>query len=58
MQNKKILKIFIGTNNDGKLKEIRDLLPKSTKIYPTMCVGAGDFIYMYNRLKMIKLIRE
>ena len=35
MQNKKILKIFIGTNNDGKLKEIRDLLPKSTKIYST-----------------------
>jgi XTP/dITP diphosphohydrolase len=33
MQNKKITKIFIGTNNDGKLREIRDLLPKSTKVY-------------------------
>ncbi len=35
MLNKKISKIFIGTNNTGKLKEIRDLLPKSTKIYST-----------------------
>ena len=35
MQNKKIIKILIGTNNDGKLKEIRDLLPKSTKIFST-----------------------
>ncbi len=28
MQNKKIKKILIGTNNKGKFKEIRDLLPK------------------------------
>ena len=28
MQNKKIQKLLIGTNNKGKLKEIRDLLPK------------------------------
>ena len=35
MQNKKIIKILIGTNNDGKLKEIKDLLPKSTEIYST-----------------------
>ena len=35
MQNKKIIKILIGTNNDGKLKEIKDLLPKSTKVYST-----------------------
>jgi XTP/dITP diphosphohydrolase len=33
MLNKKITKILIGTNNDGKLKEIRDLLPKSLKVY-------------------------
>ena len=33
MLNKKITKIFIGTNNVGKLKEIKDLLPKSIKIY-------------------------
>ena len=35
MQNKKISKILIGTNNHGKLKEIRDLLPKSTIVYST-----------------------
>ena len=35
MKNKKIIKILIGTNNRGKLKEIKDLLPKSTEIYST-----------------------
>ena len=29
---KKILNLFIGSNNQGKIKEIRDLLPKSTQI--------------------------
>jgi XTP/dITP diphosphohydrolase len=29
----KITKILVGTNNSGKLKEIKDLLPKSLKIY-------------------------
>tara|TARA_A100001015_G_C14984657_1_gene710988 strand:+ start:815 stop:1417 length:603 start_codon:yes stop_codon:yes gene_type:complete len=38
MLNKKIKKIVIGTNNRGKLREIRDLLPKSMKIY-----SASDF---------------
>ena len=35
MLNKKIKEILIGTNNVGKLKEIKDLLPKSTKIFST-----------------------
>tara|TARA_B110001452_G_scaffold257417_1_gene251612 strand:- start:4856 stop:5458 length:603 start_codon:yes stop_codon:yes gene_type:complete len=35
MLNKKIIKILIGTNNKGKLKEIRDLLPESLEIYST-----------------------
>ena len=35
MYNKKILKILIGTNNEGKLREIKDLLPKSIKVYST-----------------------
>jgi XTP/dITP diphosphohydrolase len=35
MLKKKITKIFIGTNNDGKLKEIKGLLPKNLKIYST-----------------------
>ena len=33
MLKKKIIKLLIGTNNKGKLKEIRDLLPKNLKIY-------------------------
>ena len=32
---KKIKKILVGTNNTGKLKEIRDLLPKKLEIYST-----------------------
>ena len=35
MQNKKIKKLIIGTNNKGKLKEIRDLLPKYIKTLST-----------------------
>ena len=35
MSKKKITKLLIGTNNKGKLKEIRDLIPKSIKIYST-----------------------
>ena len=33
MVKKKITKILVGTNNSGKLKEIRDLLPKTLKMY-------------------------
>ena len=33
MLKKKIKKLLIGTNNSGKLKEIRDLLPKNLEIY-------------------------
>ena len=35
MYNKKIKKLLIGTNNKGKLKEIKDLLPKNIKTYST-----------------------
>ena len=35
MQNKKIKRLIVGTNNSGKLKEIRDLLPKNVKIHST-----------------------
>ena len=38
MLKKKITKILVGTNNSGKLKEIRDLLPKTLKMY-----SASDF---------------
>ena len=30
---KKITELLVGTNNPGKLREIRDLLPKNIKIY-------------------------
>jgi len=33
MLKKKITKLLVGTNNKGKLKEIRDLLPKYLEIY-------------------------
>ena len=32
MKKKKILNLFIGSNNQGKIKEIRDLLPKTVQI--------------------------
>ena len=35
MLNKKIKKLIIGTNNKGKLKEIRGLLPKNIKALST-----------------------
>ena len=35
MQNKKIKKLLIGTNNKGKLREIRDLLPNFGKTQST-----------------------
>ena len=33
MLRKKILKLLIGSNNQGKIKEIRDLLPKNLDIF-------------------------
>ena len=35
MLKKKITNLLIGTNNSGKLKEIRGLLPKNLEIYST-----------------------
>ena len=35
MLTKKITKILVGTNNSGKLKEIKGLLPKTLEIYST-----------------------
>jgi len=35
MLKKKNIKLLIGTNNKGKLKEIKDLLPKKLEIYST-----------------------
>ena len=35
MSKQKINKLLIGTNNSGKLREIKSLLPKRIKIYST-----------------------
>ena len=35
MLKEKITKILLGTNNRGKIKEIKDLLPKNLEIYTT-----------------------
>ena len=35
MLKQKIKKLLIGTNNKGKLREIKALLPKNIKIYST-----------------------
>ena len=32
MKKEKILNLFVGSNNQGKIKEIRDLLPKKVQI--------------------------
>ena len=36
MPKQKINKLIIGTNNKGKMREIRSLLPKNIKIYSTL----------------------
>ena len=36
MLKKKIIRLLIGTNNKGKFKEIRDLLPKNLEILSTL----------------------
>ena len=36
MLKKKIIRLLIGTNNKGKFKEIRDLLPKKLEILSTL----------------------
>ena len=35
MPKQKINKLLIGTNNKGKLREIKSLLPKNIEIYST-----------------------
>ena len=38
IKKQNISRILIGSNNKGKIKEIRDLIPKKVEI-----LGAGDF---------------
>ena len=58
MLKKKISKILIGTNNKGKLREIRDLLPKSISIYSTTDFNLKSPIENGNSFKENSLIKS
>ena len=40
MQRQKIREIVIGTNNKGKLREIKDLIPKKVKVLSLKKISA------------------
>ena len=48
MSKQKINKLLIGTNNKGKLREIKSLLPKSIKILST-----SEFDRLRDHLKLV-----
>ena len=52
MLKNKIIKLLVGTNNKGKLREIKDLLPKNVEIY-----SPQDF-KIKSLLKMAKHLRK
>ena len=58
MLKKKISKILIGTNNKGKLREIKDLLPKSISIYSTRDFNLKSPIENGNSFKENSLIKS
>ena len=52
MYKQKINKLLIGTNNKGKLREIKSLLPKNIKIHST-----SEF-NLRSQLKMVRLLKK
>ena len=58
MLKKKISKILIGTNNRGKLREIKDLLPKSISTYSTTDFNLKSPIENGNSFKENSLIKS
>lgn len=58
MSKKKITKLLIGTNNKGKQREIRDLLPKSVEIYLTSNFNLKSPIENGNSFKENSLIKS
>mgnify|MGYP001277244026 CR=1 FL=1 len=58
MLNKKIKELIIGTNNRGKLKEIRVLLPKNIKSYSTSDYGLKSPKENGNNFKENSLIKS
>ena len=53
MSKQKIDKLLIGTNNKGKLREIKSLLPKSIKIHSTSEFNLKSPIETEKHLKKI-----
>ena len=58
MKKKKILNLFIGSNNPGKIKEIRDLLPKKTQILTPKNFNLKSPKRLAQLLKKIHFLRQ
>ena len=58
MSKKKIYKLLIGTNNKGKLREIKSLLPKKIKIYSTSEFNLKSPVENGNTFKENSLIKS
>ena len=58
MQNIKIKKLLIGTNNKGKLKEIRSLIPKNIKTFSTSDFKLKSPVENGNNFKQNSLIKS
>ena len=58
MSKKKINELLIGTNNKGKLREIKNLLPKSIKIYSTLAFNLKSPVENGKTFKENSLIKS
>ena len=58
MYKQKIFKLLIGTNNKGKLREIKSLLPKNIKIYSTSEFNLKSPVENGNTFKENSLIKS
>ena len=58
MSKEKINKLLIGTNNRGKLREIKSLLPKSIKIYSTLAFNLKSPVENGKTFKENSLIKS
>ena len=58
MSKQKFNKLLIGTNNRGKLREIKSLLPKSIKIYSTLAFNLKSPVENGKTFKENSLIKS
>ena len=58
MLKQKINKLLIGTNNKGKLREIKNLLPKNIKIYSTLGLNLNSPVENGKTFKENSLIKS